>query len=187
MTETQLRRFWDWKSLALILLVLLLALVGLVVMLAGPPGYWKRQLLWLAIGCGVCLVVLLFDYKLYTKYAYLFYALILGVLAYTALYANRVSGASSWIDLPFGVKLQPSELAKLVVILVLARVLSARRGHLASLKAMLLPLALVAVPAAFILLQPDLGTALVLTPITLGMLYMAGMPGVDQAFRTSDG
>ena len=97
----------------------------------------------------------------------------------TEVYGAKVYGAKSWIALPLiGTRFQPSEFAKLAVILVLAHVLAKKEGEIAGLRDLLWPLVLMAIPALLILRQPDLGTALVLGPITLGMFYMAGLPWV---------
>jgi len=183
-TPRSLKRFWDWKSGTLIAVTVLLTCLGLVVLAgsAGDPGTsrpWLKQLVWLCIGMIVAAAVMLIHYRILLGQAYLFYGLILACLLLTEQFGREVYGAKSWLVLPvLHLRFQPSEFSKLAVILVLARVLAAKEGAIAGLREMLGVLVLVAVPALLILRQPDLGTMMVLMPITLGMLYLGGMSWV---------
>ena len=103
--------------------------------------------------------------------AWLLYGLCFTLIALVPFIGVERNNARRWIDLKV-YDLQPSELVKLGVILILARVLQSNR--LRSFADWKLPLVLVFLPIVFILKQPDLGTAMTLVPITLGMLYLAG-------------
>ena len=89
--------------------------------------------------------------------------------------AGTAAGVKSWIDLGF-VRFQPSEIAKLSTILVLARLLAQRERPLSSLRDLLVPAALVGLPVVLVLLQPDLGTAMAFGGILFAMLFWAGTP-----------
>ena len=107
--------------------------------------------------------------------AYLVYGLtLLGLLAVEWIGEER-NNARRWIPTPVGFDLQPSEFAKIGLVIALARVLSLRRPE--SLGDYLKPALLALVPMALVAKQPDLGTALTLVPVTLGMLYLAGANG----------
>ncbi len=106
------------------------------------------------------------------KQAWLIYAACLALLVLLPIVGDNRNGAKRWISLPGGFDLQPSELAKVGVILMLARVLY--KNRLARAKDWGPPLAVALVPMALVARQPDLGTALSLVPVTLGMLYIAG-------------
>lgn len=104
--------------------------------------------------------------------AWLVYGGTLLLLVLVPLIGDSRNGARRWIALPGGFDLQPSELAKIGVILMLARVLY--RNRLEKPRDWLPPIAVALVPMALVVKQPDLGTALSLVPVTLGMLYIAG-------------
>lgn len=89
--------------------------------------------------------------------------------------AGTAAGVKSWIDLGF-VRFQPSEIAKLSTILMLARLLAQRERPLTSLRDLLVPAALVGIPVVLVLLQPDLGTAMAFGGILFAMLFWAGTP-----------
>lgn len=125
----------------------LLTLPALVVALAVRPR-WLRRNAWLVY--GACL------------------ALLLAV----PLIGDYRNGARRWIPLPGGFDLQPSELAKLGLILALARALY--RNRLERARDWGPPIAIALAPMGLVALQPDLGTALTMAPVTLGMLYLAG-------------
>ena len=89
--------------------------------------------------------------------------------------AGTAAGVKSWIRIgPVG--FQPSEIAKIATILVLARLLAQREDGLTSLRDILAPAALVALPLGLVMLQPDLGTAMAFVGILFAMLYWAGTP-----------
>jgi rod shape determining protein RodA len=88
------------------------------------------------------------------------------------LLGEERNGAKLWIPLPLGFDLQPSELVKLGVIVALARALY--RNRLAEAQDWRTPGLLALVPMALVVVQPDLGTALTLVPVTLGLFWLAG-------------
>jgi rod shape determining protein RodA len=106
------------------------------------------------------------------RQAWLVYSACLALLVLLPIVGDSRNGARRWIALPGGFDLQPSELAKVGVILMLARILY--RNKLARPRDWGPPLAVALVPMALVARQPDLGTALSLVPVTLGMLYIAG-------------
>lgn len=103
------------------------------------------------------------------------YGLSLVFLLLVPVFGEMRNNARRWIALPGGFDLQPSELAKLGVIVMLARVLYTSR--LSRWGDWLRPAAVALVPMALVALQPDLGTAMTIVPVTLGMLYVAGGSG----------
>jgi len=104
--------------------------------------------------------------------AYAIYGVCIFLLVLVAVIGINKNGAKRWLPSPVDFELQPSELAKVGVILALARILY--RNRLQKLGDWGPPLAIALVPMGLVAKQPDLGTALTLVPITLGMLYLAG-------------
>lgn len=138
-----------------------------------PFTYLKRQASFLALGLGVMAVVVVIDYRTYRNFAAVFYLGCLGllVLVLTPL-GTEVNFARSWFSLG-SFQLQPAELAKLAVILMLAVCSSPDRGHL-SRQRLIACLVLAGVPIGLVLLQPDMGSALVLVAVLVGVLVVAG-------------
>jgi len=126
------------------------------------------------VAAPCALLALFLRPRLLRKNAWLIYGVCLTLVMLVPFVGVERNNARRWIDLKV-YDLQPSELAKLGIILVLARVLQSNR--LKSPRDWFWPVALVGIPVLFIMRQPDLGTAMTLAPITLGMLYLAGARG----------
>lgn len=133
-----------------------------------------QQLRWLGLSLLVLLVLLAFDYQHLTSVAYVAYALMVIALVLVLVPGIGVvrNEARRWISFP-GFMVQPSEFAKIVVVLALARYLMYRKSCRRA-TGLVAPLLIVLAPMALILKEPDLGTALVLLPALLAMLYAAG-------------
>ena len=134
--------------------------------------YAIKQLIWITVGCIAAAVVVYIpyeDWRNYTKHLYIINLIFLGtvlLLGYTTM------GAERWIEIgPF--TFQPSEFAKLIIIITLADFLANKEGQISSFKDMLPCFAFVSIPIILILMQPDLGTSLVFIAILFGMLAMA--------------
>lgn len=145
-----------------------------------------KQLIWSAGGLLVLVGAVLVDYhRLRGLSAYAFGAMIL-LLAVTPLVGREVNGARSWLG--FGeAGVQPSEFAKIVTILFLAMYLTAVGRGIRELPRFLLGLGIVLAPMGLILLQPDMGTALVFIPIFLFMSFAAGARPRHIAFLLGSG
>jgi rod shape determining protein RodA len=133
-------------------------------------NHWLQQ--WVIGGVGTCIALTIARtrYEFLIQWRWLIYAITnLGLLAVIFL-GTRTNGAQSWIDLGF-LNLQPSEFAKLGIIITLAA--SLHKNPATKLTTVIKILAIVALPWVLIMLQPDLGTSLVFGAITLGMLYWA--------------
>ncbi len=107
--------------------------------------------------------------------ASLAYFLALLLLALVPFVGEERNYARRWIAMPFGFDLQPSELAKLAIVVALARALW--RNRLERAAQWVLPVSIALVPMGMVALQPDLGTALTIVPVTLGMFHLAGARG----------
>jgi rod shape determining protein RodA len=132
-----------------------------------------RGLVWAALALAVFIVASAFDYHWLKTFAWPIYAFQLGLLLVTLAVGSGVGGSSRWVTI-LGLQFQFSEIAKILMIIVLANYLGARRGRLTSLWSILGACILVGPPLLLVLLQPDLGTSLVFAAILAGMLYMSG-------------
>jgi rod shape determining protein RodA len=132
-----------------------------------------RGLMWTGIALIVYIVVTSFDYKWLKTFSWPLYALQLGLLVTTLAVGHGVGGSARWVSIgPFD--FQFSELAKILMIVVLANYLGARQGRLGSLSSIVGACILVVPPWILVMIQPDLGTSLVLLAILGGMLFMSG-------------
>ncbi len=137
---------------------------------------WANQLLWLTLGAAIYLAVSLVDYRFWLSVAHWFYLACLVPLV-VVLFSSKVYGAQRWIDLGI-FKLQPSEPAKIAVLLITASILIwSEIGTVQQSFKVLGKLALaVGFPLVLILLQPDLKSAIVLPPMVFSMLYVSKLP-----------
>jgi rod shape determining protein RodA len=132
-----------------------------------------RGLMWTGIALIVYIVATSFDYKWLKTFSWPLYALQLGLLVITLAIGHGVGGSARWVSIgPFD--FQFSELAKILMIVVLANYLGDRQGRLGSLSSIVGACILVVPPWILVMLQPDLGTSLVLLAILGGMLFMSG-------------
>ena len=140
----------------------------------GIVGAWfGRQIWWVALGGAVALVLASVDYKLWLRNAWWIYLGSLVLLALVLVIGKKEYGAYRWLVV-FGVSVQPSEFAKVALVLVLARVLGGGAIHPRSFGAVAVALLLAGLPFALIAVEPDLGTAAVLVPTVAAMLFAAG-------------
>jgi rod shape determining protein RodA len=144
----------------------------------GDPYYFvKRQALFAAIGIGVMVVVLLIDYRRLRDLTMVFYgATVFVLLAVLAPVGSNIKGHQAWFQLPGGFTLQPSELAKFGLIVFLAGYCNHYRGEFDAWRLTVI-IGLVSVPIGLVLLQPDLGTVMVLAVIIVAILAVAGVSG----------
>ncbi len=134
---------------------------------------FARGLVWSGFAIVAFVVATAFDYKWLRTFAWPLYLVNLGLLGVTLLIGDGVSGAARWIPLgPF--QFQFSELAKILMIIVLANYLANRQDKLGSIWTILGACVLVVPAWILIMKQPDLGTSLVLAGILVGMLFMSG-------------
>jgi rod shape determining protein RodA len=136
---------------------------------------WFRQLVWFAVGSGAAVVVCLIDYHTLARWSVVIYCLTILLLIAVLIFGTVRSGARRWFDLSY-FSLQPSEFAKLAVILALANFLSRPADELRQPLNFWKAIGMMLLPFLLILKEPDLGSALVLLPTGLGMLYAAGVP-----------
>ncbi|MFI0357636.1 rod shape-determining protein RodA [Actinomadura sp. 9N407] len=175
----------DW---VLVLTVLALSLIGALLVRSAtfqlltergedPEGFLKRHVLNVLLAFGVGGLVALLDYRLLRAYAPILYGLsCAGLIAVLTPLGQTINGSHSWIVLGGGFQLQPSEFAKVGLVVLLAMILGEPRdGEVGpGGRDMLLALVLAGVPAALIMMQPDLGTTLVFIAVVLGMLAVSG-------------
>jgi len=162
--------------------VSLLIIIGLIAISsaveinkANSPGstYLCRQITAAVVGVLVIIAIQFFDYSVLKHYANFLYFSTLGLLALILIIGRIISGGKRWIELG-PVNFQPSELAKIILIIMLAAILDEKKKELKYLTGFFQPFLFSLIIFALIIMQNDLGTALVLLVIFIGMLYLAG-------------
>jgi rod shape determining protein RodA len=178
--KSPLRRM-DWILLAA---VLALSLVGTLLVTAAtqsgadPRGFFMKQLLNIALGLVLLVVVSFLDYRQLRLYApFVYVASCLGLLVVLTPLGSIVNGAHSWISLPGGFQIEPSEFAKLSVILISAIVLSELRqgDSRPRLRAIVIALAVAAVPLVLVVAEPDLGVVMLMVALVVGLIALSGI------------
>ncbi len=164
---------FDWVMLLTVLLIAVMGLLNLysashAARAYGTPVYLK-QLYFFIIGFGLIFAIISVDYRLLLNWNYFFYVTVIVLLLVALFLGKSIAGTQRWIDLGF-FRLQPSELAKLVLVISLASYYDRKdTGKGFTLKELMVPAALMGVPFLLILKQPDLGTALMLSFVFISM------------------
>ena len=166
----------DWTLLLAILAISILSLMIIASATHANNGQYSfviKQSVFLLVGLCAAGVLTYFDFHLLDKYAKIIYVVNLVLLVIVKFAGTSALGAQRWIQIgPF--TLQPSEFAKLFMIICLARLLSQHPEGFHTWKSLLPVIALMGPPFVLVLIQPDLGTSLVFAAITFGMLYVSG-------------
>lgn len=166
-------------SFSYVMFIVILAAIGIVMLYSAANGNWSpwaiNQLIRFGMGFAVMIVLALTDIKLLLRYAYIFYFITLILLVVVEVAGHTGMGATRWINLGF-IKLQPSEFMKIAMVLVLARYFhTSSLQSIESVRGIIPPLLMAIFPAFLIVLQPDLGTALMLIFTTAAMFFAVGV------------
>jgi rod shape determining protein RodA len=175
MIDRRLIREVDWVLLGLVLLHSFIGVFFIYSsshLLAGE--FYVRQLAWIGVSLVALVLVLVIDYKFFVSLSVYFYGLTVALLAATLVFARFIAGTKSWITLGL-MQFQPSELAKIVLILLFARLFAGYKSAYLTTQHTLFALLLAGVPLLLIILQPDLGTAMTFLAIIGGAFVLAGL------------
>lgn len=138
----------------------------------------KRQIIWFAISIPIMIAVICIDYNIIARASPIFYGIFI-ILLIAVLFTESVNGASSWFTITESIKFQPSEFAKIFVIITLSYLISIfqkrDKNEINKPLKLLAILAVVAVPVLLIIKQPDYGTAIAFMIATILMLFSAGL------------
>jgi rod shape determining protein RodA len=171
---------FDISVVAALLAIALLGILTLYSAMQGsapqggmPPH--QKQLIWWGLGLMGILIVILIDYRHMEHYAYAIYAFSLLLLVYVLVVGRSISGAKRWIELG-PLSFQPSELIKITMILALAKYFHhrAKQGRY-NLFELVVPFLIFLVPFVLVLLEPDLGTSIVLMLLFFSIVLFFGL------------
>ena len=176
MIDPRSLRQFDW-----ILLFCLLALTGVGILMIYSATYqtvradlYIRQFQWFSLAMVVFFIILQMDYHILVDLALPLYLFSLALLVAVLFFGKRISGAKSWFVLGY-FHFQPSEIAKIASIILLARYLSDESRSSLTLKDLGMAAVIMGIPMILIILQPDMGTTLTFLPPLILLLFLAGM------------
>jgi rod shape determining protein RodA len=167
---------FDWLWL---LALLALAACGVGAIWSAMPGtgldsYFGRQLLYIGIGLAAFLVVLAFDYHLYSDYVTFFYLAGIAILVLTLVAGHTVHNSKSWLQVR-SFAIQPSELVKVVAIVGLAKYYSEIERDYLELSELVIGALITFAPMLLVVVQGDLGTAVTFLPIFAALSFLSGL------------
>jgi rod shape determining protein RodA len=168
---------WDWPLLAIIGGISTMGVLEVYssTHASAMAGMQWKQLMWIGIGLVGMFLISRIDYHTLMDQAPALYLFGIATLLVVLVIGHSRFGAKRWVALGGGVNLQVSELMKLIIIVVLARYFTDVRTDRLTLKDIVKVALVTGLPVALILIQPDLGTAMVLVPVALVGAFLAGI------------
>lgn len=154
--------------------ILILSTASLNVIKSQPYYYVKIQTMWIATGIVLCTIVTLIDYQKLRSFSWWIYGFNILLLLAVFAFGESAKGAQRWIPVTSSFNIQPSEFAKLFIIVTFADFLAKRQGQLNRFRDFIPPFLFVIIPMLLIFKQPDLGTTLVFAAVFVGMMFVAG-------------
>ena len=163
----------DYK-MNLVILVLALSILGVFVIGSAEPDNQSRQIIGLIIALTAMVVVSLIDYVWLMDFYWLIYGFVILILGAVLIIGTEVNGATRWINLGF-TNFQPSELAKILLILFFAKFIAEHEDDINDKKTLLKYAALCAVPLALIIAEPNLSTTICTALVLCLLIYIGGL------------
>ena len=163
----------------LVLLITATAAVGIAMLYSAANGSWNpwatRQIARYGVGLAILITISLVDIRFWWRYAYLIYGILLVMLVAVEVVGSVGMGAQRWINLGV-IRLQPSELMKVGIVLALARYFHGVSAEdVRRIPYLIVPILMIGAPSALVLKQPDLGTALFLIMTGGAVFFVAGV------------
>ncbi|MCR5101673.1 MAG: rod shape-determining protein RodA [Butyrivibrio sp.] len=159
---------------SLIIMAIALTIIGIMAIGSADESLKNKQILGCVLGVITMVFVSLLDYHVLIKGYWIYYIMNLVLLGLVLVIGNTVGGATRWINI-LGITFQPSEAAKLLLILFYAKFIMKYKDRIKNFSFVLICLVLLAVPLLFILMEPDLSTTIMTTIIVCGILFIAGI------------
>lgn len=158
----------------LVLAVLVLTFIGVLLVGSAEPALRNRQLAGMILGIMVMVTVSLMDFSWILNFNWVMYAGNLALLLFVILFGKDANGAQRWINIA-GIQFQPTELAKIIIILFFAKFFMDHEEDLNTLHTLVKSAVLIALPLVLILIQPDLKNTITIAIIFCILLYVAGL------------
>ena len=158
----------------LVLFVVILNVIGILLIGSAKPSVQSKQIVGMIAGLSIMVILSLIDYNFILKFAWLIYLFMLGTLLLVMFAGDDAGGAQRWFEIG-GFRFQPSELAKIVLILFFARFFSKHAENLNTVKTIGLSFVLIGIPLLLIVKQPDTSTSIAIALIFISLLFIAGL------------
>lgn len=176
------KRFLRNAEWGILICSLLLLVIGLIAIFSSTGetefSEFKKQIIWFLISIPIIIIVMLIDYNTIAKLSLFFYGIFI-LLLIGVLFTEPVNGARSWYEITESLKFQPSELAKIFVIMfistVLVKIQNKGKYEINKIYKLIILLLIIGVPLVLIVIQPDYGTAAAFIVATCFMLFAAGI------------
>ncbi len=162
-----------WSVVALLVIGIAFVYSATVENVQVPTPLHTRQIVWALLGLALLFLVTALPIQFFYSTSYILYGL--AILLLVGILVD-VGGSSRWFDLPLGIRFQPSEPAKVALILAAARYLAGRNVSFRRVQDFLVPMALGGLPFLLVARQPDLGTSVIFPVIIIPMLFWRGLP-----------
>jgi rod shape determining protein RodA len=169
-------RYFDYVLLAVTVLLIALGILMIYSATANAPELSelaRRQLIYALVGLALMFLTAIVDYRLLSSLSLVVYFVMLAILGALFIAGQVLVGAQRWFDL--GLSIQPSELAKLLTIIVLARYISDHESDMGRTRYLLTSIAILLPPVVLIYLQPHLSSALILVAVGAVMIFIGGI------------
>lgn len=153
--------------------VVALTIIGILVIGSANYEYQSRQILGMILGIIVMAMVALVDYDFVLQFSWLYYGIVVLLLIMVLLIGEESGGATRWIDL--GIRFQPSELGKVLLILFFASYLMRYEEDINNIRFLCKTAVIAAIPLALILKEPDLSTTIVTFLIIAALMFVTGL------------
>lgn len=161
---------------------IILLVIGLLALFSATQengnSEFKKQILWFVISIPIIVVVMLIDYNTIAKFSPFFYGIFI-LLLIAVLFTEPVNGARSWFEITESLKFQPSEFAKIFVIMFIAtaivKIQKNNKNEINRIPKLLLLLLIIGLPLGLIIMQPDYGTAMAFIVSFCLMLFASGI------------
>ncbi len=158
----------------LVLYVLVLSVIGILVIGSARESVQDKQILGLCLGIAAMVLISLIDFSFVLRFSWLFYMLNIGLLVMVKYMGNHTKGSTRWVTIA-GIRFQPSELSKIIIILFFAYFFMKYQENLNTLKIVAVSFLFAGIPLYLIKQQPDLSTTIVTALIFITLLFIAGL------------
>ena len=158
----------------LVMYVMILNVIGILLIGSAKPSVQSKQILGMIAGLTIMVMLSLIDYNFILKFSWLIYFFMIGVLLLVMFAGDDAGGAQRWFEIG-SFRFQPSELAKILIILFFAYFFMKHEEKINTPKVLILSFVLAGIPLALILKQPDLSTTIVTALIFAALLFVAGL------------
>lgn len=158
----------------LVFYVVILTIIGILVIGSAKESVQSKQILGLFLGIVAMITISMMDYSFILRFSWFFYFFNIILLMLVKLIGKNAGGATRWVEIA-GVRFQPSELSKIIIILFFAYFFMKHQENLNTIKVLVISFLLVGIPLYLIESQPDLSTTIVTTVIFVALLFIAGL------------